>query len=165
MGVSFGKRVFDMLNKQISEELSLAYLYMAMSGVLRDMGLAGCALWMMKQSKGEYLQALKIFTHIQERSAKVKLLPIAAPKQDWRAPIHIFEEMLRHEQKNTVLINGIYEYSITEKDYQSLCFITEFVNEQVRKESEIAALFDKLRKMQSTELGVIMFDAELAKKV
>jgi ferritin len=138
---------------------------MAMSGVLKDMGLIGCASWMMQQSKEEYIQALKIFTHIQERSAKVKLLPIAAPKQEWRAPIHIFEEMLRHEQKITVLINGIYEYSITEKDYQSLCFITEFVDGQIKKEAMISSLFEKLRKMQSTELGVIMFDTEIAKKV
>jgi ferritin len=165
MGVSFGKRVFDMLNKQISEEFGAAYLYLAMSGVLKDMGLAGCADWMMRQSQEEHHQAIKIYKHIQERSTKVKLLPIAAPKQEWRAPIHIFEEMLRHEQKNSVMINAIYEYAILEKDYQSLCFISEFVQEQAKKEATIAGLFDKLRKMQSTELGVIMFDVELSQKV
>ncbi|MDR2646029.1 MAG: ferritin [Holosporaceae bacterium] len=165
MGVSFGKRVFDMLNKQISEEFGTAYLYLAMSGVLKDMGLTGCADWMMRQFQEEYRQAIKIYKHIQERGTKIKLLPIAAPKQEWRAPIHIFEEMLRHEQKNSVMINAIYEYALAEKDYQSLCFITEFVQEQAKKEATIAYLFDRLRKMQSTELGVIMFDAELSQKV
>ncbi|MDR0753382.1 MAG: ferritin [Holosporaceae bacterium] len=165
MGVSFGKRVFDMLNKQISEEFGTAYLYLAMSGVLKDMGLAGCADWMMRQAQEGRCRAMKIYKHIQERGAKIKLLPVAAPKQEWRAPIHIFEEMLRHEQKNSVMINSIYEYAFLEKDYQSLCFVSEFVQAQVKKEATITGLFDKLRKMQSTEIGVIMFDAEFSQKI
>jgi len=165
MSVSFGKRTQDALNKQISEELASAYLYMGMASVLKDMGLDGCSHWMMLQAQEERGHAIKIFDHMLARNAKIKLLPIAAPKQDWRAPMHIFEEMLRHEQKVTTEINAIYEIAGTEKDYQTQCFISWFVQEQVEEESVAASLFDRLKKMQSTDLGVLMFDAELARRV
>ncbi|MDR2723902.1 MAG: ferritin [Holosporaceae bacterium] len=165
MGVSFGKRIHELLNKQISEEFSSAYLYLAMAGVLKDMGLDGCAGWFRKRSEEKLLQGIKILSHMQERSTKVKLMPIAAPKQEWRAPIHIFEEMLRHEQKITISINATYEVANVEKDYQTQCFISQFVVEQVKREYTASSLFDKLRKMQSTELGVVMFDAELVQRI
>ncbi|MDR0632463.1 MAG: ferritin [Holosporaceae bacterium] len=164
MGMSFGKRVYELLNKQISEEFGSSFLYMAMSAVLKDMGLDGCASWMMLQSKEKYQHAMKILEHIQERNAKVKLLPIAAPGQAWRAPLHIFEEMLRHEQKVSTLIDSIYELSVSEKDYVTQNFISCFVKEQSEKEAAVSNLLNRLRKMQSTDLGVIMFDTELARR-
>ncbi|MDR0677774.1 MAG: ferritin [Holosporaceae bacterium] len=164
MGVAFGKRVGDALNKQVTEELSSAYLYLAMSNVLRDMGLEGCAGWVMQRSKEELDHAMKILMHIQERSTKIKLQPIAAPKQEWRAPLHIFEEMFRNEQRITSLVMSIYEYSIVEKDYQTQCFISWFVQKQVEKESAATSILDRLKKMQSTDIGVIMFDKELSQR-
>ncbi|MDR1561190.1 MAG: ferritin [Holosporaceae bacterium] len=165
MGISFGKRVYEALNKQIAEEFGSAYVYMAMSSVFQDMGLDGCARWMMLQAKEEGKHALKIYNHMLERGAKVKLLPIPAPKQDWRAPLHIFEEMLRHEQKITAMITTIYEFAIAEKDYQTQSFITWFINEQIEEEATASRLLDRIRKMQSTELGVMLFDAEVAKRI
>jgi ferritin len=164
MRVSLGKRVYEALNKQITEEFGSAYTYLSMSGVLNDMGLVGCSSWMKLQAKEECDHAIKMYNHLLERGAKVKLLPIPAPKQEWRAPLHIFEEVVRHEQKITALINGIYEVAIAEKDYPSQCFMTWFVNEQVEEEATAFELLDKLKKMQSTELGVMIFDAELAKR-
>ncbi|MDR1982574.1 MAG: ferritin [Holosporaceae bacterium] len=165
MNVSLGKRVYEALNKQISEELSSAYLYMAMSSVFKEMGLNGCASWIMSRAGEKRQNAIKIFEHMHERGAKVKLLPIAAPKQDWRAPLHIFEELLRYEQRTTGVINSIYEFTVVEKDYQSQCFVSWFVNEQVGKEATASNLLNRLRKMQSTDLGVLIFDSELEKMV
>jgi ferritin len=73
--------------------------------------------------------------------------------------------MQRHEQKVTGMINAIYESAIAEKDYQTQCFMSWFVMEQVEEEAVATSLLDRLRKMQSTDLGVLMFDAELAKRV
>jgi ferritin len=165
MGVSLGKRVYEALNKQIYEELNSAYLYIAMSGVFREMGLDGCADWIMLWAKGKRRNAIKIFEHMCKRGVKIKLLAIAAPKQDWRAPLHIFEEVFRHEQRITGMINSIYEFTVVEKDYQSQCFVSWLVDEQVEKEAAVSGLLNKLRKMQSTDLGVLIFDADLAKKI
>ncbi|MCR5224844.1 MAG: ferritin [Alphaproteobacteria bacterium] len=164
MAISLGKRVAEILNRQITEEFSSSYLYMAMSAVLSDMGLEGCASWMMKQAEEEYRHGMKIFNHMLERGAKVKLLPIAASKQEWRAPLHIFEEMQRHEQKVTSLIHAIYEAAVADKDYSTMSFIQWFIDEQVEEESVATNLLDRLRKMQSSDLGVLMFDEELGKR-
>lgn len=164
MVASVGKRTYEALNKQVTEELASSYLYMSMSAVLSDMGLDGCASWMMKQSEEEYQHAMKIFHHLLDRGVKVKLLPIPASKQEWRAPLHIFEEMQRHEQKVTSLIYAIYEAAVADKDYATMSFIQWFIDEQVEEESIAADLLDRLRKMQGSDLGVLMFDNELAQR-
>jgi ferritin len=137
---------------------------MAMSGVLRDMGLNGCAHWMVLQAKEECNRAVKIFEHMLSRNAKVRLLPLGAPKQDWRAPLHIFEEMLRHEQRISMLVDDMYEIAVSEKDHQTQCFLSWFVEQQAEEEMRASNMLDRLRKMQGTDLGVIMFDAELARR-
>jgi ferritin len=164
MAVGFGKRVYDSLNKQISEEFSSSYLYLAMSCVLKDMGLEGCALRIRQISGEKYQNAIIILEHMQQRAAKIKLLPIPVAKQDWRAPLHIFEEMFRNEQKNTVAVNAVYEIAMAEKDYQTQCFMPPLVRKQVEAEVRAVVLLERLRKMQSSDLGVIMFDSGLAKQ-
>ena len=164
MSITIGKRTYDLLNKQITEEFTSEYLYLAMSAVLADMGLNGCASWMVHQANEERQHGIKIYNHILMRGAKVRLGPIPAPKQEWRAPLHIFEEVLRHEQKVTNLIHAIYEAAVADKDYQTMSFIQWFIDEQVDEEATATGLLDRLRKMQSTDLGVLMFDAELGKR-
>ncbi|MDR2107548.1 MAG: ferritin [Holosporaceae bacterium] len=164
MAITFGKRVYESLNKQISEEFSSSYLYLAMSCVLKDMGLSGCASRLLRCSKEKSKNATEIIEHMQMRAGKIKLSALPAPKCDWRAPLHIFEEMFRNEQKNTIAVHAIYELALAEKDYQSQCFMPPLVTRQTEAEVSASLLLEKLRKMQSSDLGVFMFDAELADK-
>lgn len=164
MSVIIGKRTYEILNKQVTEEFASSYLYLSMASVLHDMGLEGCAHWMQIQAEEERAHAMKIFDHIIKRGTKVKLLPIQAAKQEWRAPLHIFEEMVRHEQRVTLLIFAIYEAAVADKDYATLSFIQWFIDEQVEEEATAKAILDKLKKMQSSEIGVMQFDAELGQR-
>ena len=165
MATNIGKRAYEALNKLITEEFVLAYTYLSMSSVLSDMGLDGSAEWTKMQFNEKIESGIKIYNHILNRGAKVKLLPIPAPRQDWRAPLHIFEEIMRIEQRVTTVFAGIMDASVADKDHTTYSFLSWFINKQVEKESVAASLLDRLRKMQSTELGVIMFDAELTKRV
>ncbi len=162
MSTSIGKRVYEALNKQITDEFILAYTYLSMSGVLSDMGLDGCAKWTRAQFDEKIARGMKVYEHIISRSAKIKLLAINAPKQDWRAPLHIFEEMMRLEQRMTTAIAAMMDAALADKDHASYSFLKGFIDEQVKKEFIVRSLLDKLKKMQSTELGVIMFDNEIA---
>lgn len=164
MSVTIGKRTYESLNKQVTEEFTSSYLYLSMASVLYDMGLEGCAHWMQRQAEEERTHAMKIFDHLVKRGAKVKLLPVQAAKQEWRAPLHIFEEMARHEQRVTLLIFAIYEAAVADKDYASLSFIKWFIDEQVEEEATAKGLLDKLRRMQSSDIGVMQFDAELGQR-
>jgi len=164
MSVAIGKRTYEIMNKQITEEFASAYLYLAMSSVLSDMGLSGCANWMKIQAQEETTHAMKIYEHMLTRGVKVKLMPIPASKQEWRSPLHIFEEMLRHEQRVTQLIMAIYEAAMADKDYASMNFMQWFIDEQVEEENKVQEVLEKLKKMQGSELGVMLFDQELGNR-
>lgn len=161
---NIGKRVFENLNKQVTDEMATAYTFLSMSGVFSDMGLNGCAKWTRSQFEEKINRSLEIFDHIILRGAKVKFLPIPAPKHDWRAPLHIFEEITRIEQRTTTAFAAMLDIAIAEKDHGSVNFIRKFVDRQVEKDAFATYLLDRLRKMQSTDLGVLMFDKELADK-
>ncbi|MDR0968494.1 MAG: ferritin [Holosporaceae bacterium] len=165
MAVGLGKKVAELLNKQVSEEFAAGYLHIAMSAVLKEMNLDGCANWAMIRAKECERQAMEFFHYIQERGAKIKLQPINPARQDWRAPLHVFEDMMRQEQRNGAMINVIYEASVSEKDYATQNFISQFVLKQAKQATKAFNLLEQLRKMQTTDIGVIMFDAELERKI
>ena len=71
MATNIGKRVYEPLNKQITEEMIIAYTFLSMSGVLSDMGLNGCAQWTRSQFNEKIKRSQKIFDHIITRGAKV----------------------------------------------------------------------------------------------
>jgi ferritin len=165
MGIAIGKRIHEALNKQINEELIASYLFMAMSNVFEDMRLKGCAHWAHLQSREKYARAMQIYRHLMDRAVKIKFLPIPAPKQEWRAPLHIFEDIVRLEQKMSVSFYAFYEVSLAEKDYLSQPLLLQFIEKQRKAEMEAEGLLDRLRKMQGTDVGVLMFDENLAKLI
>ncbi|MDR1361621.1 MAG: hypothetical protein LBJ16_00200 [Holosporaceae bacterium] len=164
MVMSFGKRVYEVINKHIMDEFASAYSFLTMSAVLFEMGLRGCAKWMELQATNRADRAMIVYHHMQIRNGKIKLLPIPVTKQEWRAPLHIFEELLRLEQRLSASITAIYEFSVGDKDFQTQGLLTWFIQEQLKNESVAEELLGRLRKMQSTDLGVFMFDAEMAKR-
>jgi ferritin len=160
--MSFGKRVYEVVNKHIMDEFASAYAFLTMSTVLFEMGLKGCAKWTEIQAKKRAERAMVVYHHMQMRNGKIRLLPIPITKQEWRAPLHIFEEMLRLEQRLAASITAIYEFSVGDKDFQTQGLLTWFIQEQLKNEATAEELLGKLRKIQSTDLGVFMFDAEMA---
>ena len=164
MSVSLSKSTYEVLNKQITEELASYYLYLGMASALSKMGMPGCANWMRVQAEEEQTHAMKIYEHIEKRGEQVKLLPIAAPEANWETPVAIFEEMKKHEELVTSLINSIYETAISEKDYATMNFIQWFIEEQVEEEDTACALLDKIKRLQNCETGMALFDAELGKR-
>jgi ferritin len=163
MAIPLGKRVHELLNKQVTEEFAASYLCFAMSGVFADMELFGCSKWMLNRSKEKLVRGEKLYNYITKRGVKVKLLQLPAPKQDWRAPLHIFEEFLRFEQKVANVYVAGYECAVADKDYPSQSFLMQFIEMQIEAEAAVVALLDRLRKMQTSDMGVLLFDAEVAK--
>jgi ferritin len=129
--------------------------------LLKDMGLAGCATWMLAKSQGKTAQTVELCDYICYRGAKIRLQPIPAPKQDWRAPLHIFEEIIRLEQKSAASLATIYEAAVADKDYPSQHFLMQFISKQMKREMSITKILERLRRMQATDIGVLTFDREL----
>ncbi|MDR3179644.1 MAG: ferritin [Holosporaceae bacterium] len=164
MSLIFGKRVFDLLNKLITEELMVAYTFLAMSSVLADMGLEGCSHWTEAQSEKRIWRSMRVYRHIRLRNGRVRFLQIPAPKQDWRAPLHIFEEIFKMEQRISSNIMSLYEFALGDKDYQTKEIIEWFIDDQMKNEAFVENLLGRFRKMQTTDLGVFMFDEEMERR-
>jgi ferritin len=161
MAISLGKRVHEALTKFISDEFGVSYTYFSMYILLKDMGLAGCAAWVLVRSQEKIVNTVELCDYICYRGAKVRFQPLPAPKQDWRAPLHIFEEMMRLEQKGASVLAVIYESAIADKDYPSQNFLLELIVKQTKREMSLIKILERLRRMQSTDIGVLTFDSEL----
>ena len=161
MSISLGKRAFEAISRYMLREFTASYNFLAMSCTLRNMGLVNCADWCLKGAEDNRLRALGVFHHLENRGIKFKLAPIPASRQDWRAPLHIFEEVYRQEQELSGMVSVVYESAIADKDYIMQQFVADFFEDHLKSELNAMNLLNRLRKMQSSDIGVFEFDAEL----
>ncbi len=151
----------DALNKQVNAELYSAYLYLAMSAYFESISLTGFANWMRVQAQEEQTHAMKIYDYIHETNGRVTLTAIDSPPSQWSSPLDAFENVLKHEQKVTGLINGLVNLAIAEKDHATNNFLQWFVAEQVEEESSADAIVQKLKLVGDARGAIFMLDREL----
>ena len=161
MSITLGKRAFEAISRYMLREFTASYNFLAMSCTLRNMGLVNCAEWCLEKSEDNRLRAMEIFHHLEDRGIKFKLVPIPTSRQDWRAPLHIFEEIYRQEQELSGMVSVVYESATADKDYIMQQFMTSYFEKHLKSELNAMNLLNKLRKMQSSDIGVLQFDAEL----
>ncbi len=149
------------LNKQLNAELYSAYLYLSMSAYLSENNLNGFSNWMRVQFEEEQAHAMKFFKFILDRGGKVELEKIKKPSTEWKGIIDVFENVLRHEEKVTGLINNLIDIAYTEKDHASVAELQWFVTEQVEEEATVSELLDQLKMIDGKGAGLFMLDREM----
>lgn len=154
------KRVEEELNKQLNAELYSAYLYLSMSAYCADNNLAGFSHWMRLQFEEEQAHAMRFFQFILDRGGKVELKAINEPKHDWKDIIDVFENVLRHEQHITSMINDLVNVAMEERDHATVNFLQWYVSEQVEEEATVSDLLDQLRLIEGKGPGLFMLDRE-----
>jgi ferritin len=159
------KKLAEVFNKQMDAEFYSAYLYLQMAAYFEGLNLPGFANWMRVQRLEEQVHAMKLFDHLVERDAAIKLLAIDAPPQKWDSPRAVFEAAYQHEVKVTGLINNLVNLAAAEKDHASEAFLQWFVTEQVEEESSTNAVVQKLKLIGKDNSGLFMLDRELATRV
>jgi ferritin len=159
------KKIEKAINKQINAEIWSAYLYLSMSAYLEDKGLPGFANWMKNQWKEELAHAMKFFDYVNERSGRVVLEPIAKVPKEWKSPIHIMEETLKHEREVTSLINNLTDLAIKEKDHATNNLLQWFIAEQVEEEATVGDILNKLKMIEGKGHAMLMIDKELGSRV
>lgn len=159
------KKIENALNKQINEEFSSYYIYVAMSAWLEEQGFKGFSTWMSLQAGEEMTHAMKIYAHVHERGGKVVLGAIEAPKVEWKTPLDVFEGALKHEQHITACINDLVKLSRKSDDYATESMLQWFVTEQVEEESNAQQMVDNLRMVQGAPGGLFMLDREAGQRV
>ncbi|MGH7518848.1 MAG: ferritin [Gemmatimonadales bacterium] len=154
----------DAFNEQIRNEFFSAYVYLSMAAWFDARNLPGMASWMRVQAREESAHAMKIFDHLLDRNARVKLRPIAQPPVDFASPLEVFEQALKHEMAVTASIYNIYASAVQEKDFASAVFLDWFVKEQVEEEKQGALVTEQLKMVGDDRPGLLMLDRELAQR-
>ena len=158
------EKMLSAFNKQINAEMYSAYLYLSMEAYFQSINLTGFASWMRVQTQEEMMHAMKIYDFVFERGGKVTLEAIAKPVSSWTSPLAAFEEVLKHEQHVTSLINKLVDLAIKEKDHASNIFLQWFVTEQVEEEASADAVIQRLKLVENYSSGLFMIDTELGQR-
>ncbi|MEJ5301110.1 MAG: ferritin [Thermodesulforhabdaceae bacterium] len=151
------------LNDQVKWELYSSYLYLSMATYLKSKGLEGFARWMEVQALEELSHAMKFYSYINERGAKVDLQPIDGPPTEWQSVTAVFEHVAEHERHVTERIHRLVDQAIEEKDHATNNFLQWFVAEQVEEEASAADVLNKVRFVEGSH-GLFMLDRELAQR-
>lgn len=158
------KKMQDAINQQIQAEFYSAYIYLSMSAYFETLNLSGIASWLRVQFSEEQAHALKLYDYVIERGGEVELMAIDKPRSTWESPLAAFNEVLKHEQHVTALINGLYETAVAEKDYASQIMLQWFISEQVEEEANASQVIVDLERIEAHETAVLMLDHQMAKR-
>lgn len=122
------------INEQINAELWSAYLYLSMAMDAEAKAFKGIANWFFVQWLEEQDHARIFQNYMNARGAKVSLRPISEVKQEWKSPLDMFEDTLKHEEEVTELIDNLVRMAMEENDFATLSRLQWFVDEQVEEE-------------------------------
>jgi ferritin len=157
---TIGRKLLAAMNQQIGEELSSAYLYLAMAASLDEFGFAGMAHWMKAQAIEETFHAMRFFDHIRSRDGQIDLPAIPKPQPAWDSPQAAYRAAYKHEQYITGRIHRLIELAMTEKDFAAQPMLQWFVTEQIEEEDSTLKAVDLLQRVGDSGPALIMADRE-----
>lgn len=149
-------------NDQINKELYSEYLYLSMQAYFERLNLKGFVNWMSVQVQEEHAHAMGMFNYVHERGGKVELEAIDKPQVEWNSPLHVFEEVLKHEEFVTSKINALMDVAEEVKDRAALSFLDWYLKEQVEEESNVGGVLATLKLIKDDAKALLMLDKELA---
>ena len=74
----------------------------------------------------------------------------------------VFEEILKHEQLVTSLINTLMDTAIEQKDHATNMFLQWFVTEQVEEEANVDEVLQQLKLAKDSKGALFMLDKQMA---
>jgi ferritin len=159
------KKIEDLLNNQIKNELYSAYLYMSMSAWLNNYGLNGYAHWFRVQAQEERDHALIFLNYIIQTNGRVHLYQIDEPNFDFKDVEELLQLNLTHEQYVTSLIYGITAAAEQEKDFKTAEMNKWFVTEQVEEEANATDNILGYKLFGKDGQGLLALDAQKKTRV
>jgi len=159
--MKISKKLQDAFNEQVAAEFYSAHIYLSMAAYLEDIDLPGFASWMRMQYKEEIVHGMKLFEYVIERDGRSAVKAIDAPPFEWKGPVDVFEETLKHEQHVTSLINNLMDLALAERDHAASIFLQWFVNEQVEEEDTAKGVLQQLKMLGDSKAGLFQIDREL----
>ena len=155
------KKLYKVMNEQITKELFSSYLYLSMVAYLEDKGLPGMATWMRMQAQEEIFHGMRIFNYLNDRGQRIVLGAFEKPQPEFKSVRDIFEHALAHEQLVTASCNNVYSAALEAKDHAAVGFMQWFVDEQVEEEKSVNEVLTQLSFIKEDSTGILMLDKEL----
>lgn len=156
------KKINDVFNQQINEEIFSSYLYLSMAAYFDSLSLSGFSHWFKMQAQEEMFHAMKFYHHIIERDGIVELKALKEPDKKWESPQKAYEAALKHEQHISACINSLMDQALDEKDYAARNLLNWFVDEQVEEEASVTEIIEKLKLTGDRGEMLYMIDKELS---
>jgi ferritin len=161
------KSVYQLLNRQVTEEQIAAYKYLQMAAWAEHRGLDGAARFFRIHSQEEEAHRDRLFDYLNDCGQKVILEEIPAPKHDYDNLLEVLEAAYDHEKKVSQMIKEITEKSLAKQDFQTFNFIQWFVAEQHEEETLFMKVLDKAKVLgytgQTSGEALYLFDQYLAR--
>lgn len=158
----FSTKVQTAINKQINNELSASYTYLAMSAYCDRQNFLGCAKWLRLQSEEEYGHGMRLLDFLLARDGAVKLDAIAEPIVEYKSIATVFEEAYDQEQQTTKEIDELYELTHKEKAFSALVELQWFITEQVEEEKVAREIVAKFHLCKNDPSALLDLDRELS---
>ena len=115
--------------------------------------------WLEEQDHARILQ-----NHMNSNGAKVILHPIEKVESEWRNPLEMFEQTLKHEQEVTGMINELTRLAMSEGDFVTLSRLQWFIDEQVEEEENARDLVDDFSRAGNDFGTILELDSKLKKR-
>lgn len=154
-------KVQDALNGQINAVLYSAYLYFAVGSYFDSLQLSGLASWLRQRSDGELEQARQLIRFVNRRKGALELREIPPPQCCYVNPLAAMDELQRHEERLTGLLNDLMNLAVEQKDHATIAFFQESVRRQVDSESAVAGIREKMHALCEGAGGVCLLDHEM----
>ena len=159
-----GNNVKEILNEQINKEFYSAYLYLAMSAYLSEIGLYGFSKWAEIQAREEIDHGMIVFEYLIKQNARVELKNLETPQIKLGCPQEIFEQIYEHEKTITESINSIAKLTENECDLATRKFIDWYLDEQIEEEDNIHRILQKMKNFGAEKASLYLIDKELGER-
>ncbi|UCG84782.1 MAG: ferritin [Gemmatimonadota bacterium] len=155
------KAVEAAINDQIAMELESAYIYLAMAAYFDEHNLPGFSHWMRMQHLEEQAHAMKLFDFMLDNGGHVVLKALGKPPSQFKSPLQVMKQSLKHEQKVTTAITNLYELSVEEKDYPAQILLQWFISEQTEEEKTVSDIIAQMQLVGDSGSGLLLIDQQL----
>lgn len=97
------------------------------------------------QVQEERAHAMGMFDYLNQRGGSVILEAIEKPEVDWKSPLDVFENVLKHEEYVTASINELMDAAEEVKDRAAMSFLNWYLKEQVEEEDNAGQVLATLK--------------------
>lgn len=156
------KAVQAAINDQIAMELESAYVYLSMAAYFDENNLPGFSHWMRMQHGEELQHAMKLFDFMLDNGGHVVLNALAKPPSQFKGALAVMKQSLKHEQKVTGAITGLYELAVREKDYPAQILLQWFISEQTEEEKTVGDIIAQMEMVGDSGSGLLLIDQQLS---